>query len=189
MDHYLNWEYNSRDKSEDARKWSREGRAKMRTLYQGGHGQVLQIAWSTVRSPWEANCISDLCPGGKKEEEFIHGLCFPWPEIILTALTSSPTVTPVARAQEPWQSVGGTQDGRWEAYCAACSDQCDVGLSLCLCDVGLTPLRDVWAKTDKAKRTWNEAKEVSSSLLFSLFYKWGKLRLRKLGKLSKVKMQ
>lgn len=127
MDHYLNWEYNSRDKSEDARKWSRgEGRAKMRTLYQGGHGQVLQIAWSTVRSPWEDNCISDLCPGGKKEEEFIHGLCFPWPEIILTALTSSPNshssrpctgAMAVSRRDSGWKVRGLLCGMQWPVWC------------------------------------------------------------------------
>ena len=133
MDHYFNWEYNSRDSSEGTRKWSREGgEAKMSMLYQGGHDWGLQIAWSTVQSPWEETLCLRHFSRGYQGGEFIHDLCFPWSEIIVMALMFSPNDhprCPCTRAMAVSMEVSGWERrGSWGGT-----------LSLCPYEVGLIP--------------------------------------------------
>lgn len=117
MDHYFNWEYNSRDTSEGTWKWSREGgRAKMSMLYQGGRDQMLQIAWSTVQSPWEANlCLRALSKEAQRRW-IIHGLCPPLARNYFQCCNVIPQWSlQFAYAWELWQWVGGLrmEEGRW----------------------------------------------------------------------------
>jgi len=165
MDHYFNWEYNSRDTSEGTRKWSREGvRAKMRMLYQGGHDQMLQIAWSTVQSPGEANLCLRALSRGYKGGGFIHGLCLPWPEVIFRALVSSPNDLRRCPCTGAMAVSMRPQDGRREVCVGGCYPPVPMW--------SWPDSRYEWSKTGEAKGTWNDAKVASSSLLFSLFYRW-----------------
>lgn len=135
MDHYFNWEYNSRDMSEGTRKWSSEGvRAKMRMLYSGGHDQMLQIAWSTVQSPREANLCLRALSRGYKGGGFIHGLCLPWPEIIFRTLVSSPSDLCRCPCMGAMAVSMRPQDGRREVCWGG-------AILLCPCEVGLIPDR------------------------------------------------
>ena len=118
---------------------------RMRMLYQGSHKE---IASSTVQFTQEClTCVSELSPGGKKGDNFIHGLCLPWLDIIFMVLTFPPVVISVAHSLEPLQSVGKLRmEGRRPTLLAEIRHYL-----LCLCDIGLTQLRDGWANPDEAK--------------------------------------
>lgn len=112
--------------------------------------------------PEKLTCVSELSPRRHKGGESSMACILPWPEIIFSAVMSSPNDHCRCPCMGAMAVSRRPRDGRGE-----------VGAEF-LSSLSIWSWPDLgyeWSKTGEAKGTWEDAKLVSSSLLFSPFYR------------------